>query len=63
MKNTLLIDDDFDHLVGLAVALVEAGYQVIPKIDADSAEMQKNEANICRAFGKRLAEIGLKLGR
>ena len=36
MKNTLLIDDDFDHLAGLAVALVEAGYQVIPKIDADS---------------------------
>jgi hypothetical protein len=37
MKNTLLIDDDFDHLVGLAVASVEAGYQVIAKIDADSA--------------------------
>lgn len=37
MKNNLLIDDDFDHLVDLAVALVEAGYQVIPKIDADSA--------------------------
>ena len=37
MKNTLLIDDDFDHLVDLAVTLVEAGYQVIPKIDAHSA--------------------------
>jgi hypothetical protein len=37
MKNVLLIDDDFNRLVDLAVALVEAGYQVIPKIDADSA--------------------------
>jgi len=26
-------------------------------------EMDGNEANICRAFGKRLAEVGLKLAR
>ena len=31
------MDDDFDHLVGLTVTLVEAAYQVIPKIDAHSA--------------------------
>ena len=31
---------------------------------ADNArEIDENEANICRAFGKRLAEIGLKLSR
>lgn len=31
---------------------------------ADNArEIDENEANICRAFGKRLAAIGLKLGR
>jgi len=37
MKNVLLIDDDVSHLAGLAVALCEAGYQVIPKIDTESA--------------------------
>jgi DNA-binding NtrC family response regulator len=37
MKNILLIDDDFNHLAVLAVALADAGYQVIPKIDAESA--------------------------
>lgn len=26
-------------------------------------EIDENEANICRYFGKRLAEIGLKLGK
>ncbi len=36
MKNILLIDDDLNHLAVLAVALIEAGYQVIPKIDAES---------------------------
>lgn len=31
---------------------------------ADNArEIDENEANICRAFGKRLAETGLKLGK
>ncbi len=37
MKNILLIDDDLDHLAVLAVALIEAGYQVINEIDAESA--------------------------
>lgn len=37
MKNILLIDDDLNHLSVLAVALADAGYQVIPKIDAESA--------------------------
>jgi DNA-binding NtrC family response regulator len=36
-KNILLIDDDLNHLAALAVALADAGYQVIPKIDAGSA--------------------------
>lgn len=29
----------------------------------NTRDIDKNEANICRAFGKRLAEIGLKLGK
>lgn len=37
MKNILLIDDDIHHLVVLAFALDEAGYSVIPKMDAESA--------------------------
>jgi DNA-binding NtrC family response regulator len=37
MKNVLLIDDDLNHLAVLAVELIEAGYQVIPEIDAESA--------------------------
>ncbi len=37
MKNILLIDDDLNHLAVLAVALVESGYWVIPKMDAESA--------------------------
>ena len=34
MKNVLMIDKDVNHLAVLAVALIEAGYQVIPEIDA-----------------------------
>jgi DNA-binding NtrC family response regulator len=37
MKNVLLIDDDLNHLAVLAVELLDAGYQVITEIDADSA--------------------------
>jgi DNA-binding NtrC family response regulator len=37
MKHVLLIDDDLNHLAVLAGALIEAGYQVIPEIDAESA--------------------------
>jgi len=37
MKNILLIDDDLNHLVVLAFALDEAGYNVILKMDAESA--------------------------
>lgn len=37
MKNVLMIDKDVNHLAVLAVALIEAGYKVIPEIDAESA--------------------------
>jgi DNA-binding NtrC family response regulator len=37
MKNVLLIDDDLNHWPALAVALIEAGYQVIVETDAESA--------------------------
>ncbi len=37
MKNVLMIDNDVNHLVALAFALDEAGYNVIPKMDAESA--------------------------
>jgi DNA-binding NtrC family response regulator len=37
MKNVLMIDKDVNHLAVLAVALIEAGYKVIPEIDAGSA--------------------------
>ncbi len=37
MKNVLMVDKDVNHLAVLAVALIEAGYQVIPEIDAESA--------------------------
>ncbi len=37
MKNVRLIDDDLSHVAVLPVALSQGGYQVIPKIDAESA--------------------------
>ena len=37
MKNVLLIDDDLNQLANLAVALIESGCWVIPKMDAESA--------------------------
>ena len=37
MKNVLLIDDDLLCLAALAFALDEAGYNVSPKMDAESA--------------------------
>ncbi len=37
MKNILLIADDHNHLADLAVELIDAGYQVIPIIDVESA--------------------------
>jgi CheY-like chemotaxis protein len=55
MKNILLIDDNLNHLSVLAVALADAGYQVIPKIDArtdhrghDGIEMVDRKIN-CEA--------------
>jgi DNA-binding NtrC family response regulator len=37
MKNILLMDYDLNHLAVLSVELCEAGYQVIPKTDPESA--------------------------
>jgi len=37
MKNVFLIDDDLSHIAVLAVALIDAGYQIIAKIDSESA--------------------------
>ncbi len=37
MKNVFLLDDDIYHMEVLAFALIEAGYTVIPEIQAGSA--------------------------